>query len=57
MLYFDEFIKGLDFCKDDVLGYVYFFKIKYFIDMYYIIGELFFEYRKGSCVNSFEGKL
>lgn len=57
MLYFDEFIKVLDFCKDDVLGYVYFFKIKYFIDMYYIIGELFFEYRKGSCVNSFEGKL
>ena len=38
-------------------GHAYFFKIKHFIDTHYIIGQLFFEYRKGSCETSSEGKI
>ena len=37
-------------------GHAYFSKIKHFSDAHYKVGELFFEYRKGSCVTSTEGK-
>ena len=55
--YLDEFIRASDSRKDDVPSHAYFSKIKHFIDAHYIIGELFFEYRKGSCGNGSEGKM
>lgn len=50
--YLDKFIKASELKKAQCPGQAYFRKIECFIDAHYSVGELFFEFTRGSCKDS-----
>ena len=50
--YLDDYLKAPDSKKTQYPGHAYFDKINQFITAHYCIGELYFEFTRGSCQDS-----